>query len=130
VYRQVLWFLECHNQMLCIVLVKLQVDMFTHSSSLNFYKSKEMKYQKILKCYNRKGDKLQMELEWKWTSYNFECTKKKGSHRKLTKEVLTWTMNPPHCLTQKCQKLSQLSSSWTLASKPAPNESHQQQIRA
>jgi hypothetical protein len=37
--------------------------MSAHSSSLNFYKSKEGKQQKNLKCYNGEGDKLQMELE-------------------------------------------------------------------
>jgi hypothetical protein len=35
----------------------------THSSSLNLCKSKERKHEKILKCYNKKGDRLQMELE-------------------------------------------------------------------
>jgi hypothetical protein len=39
-------------------------------------------------------------------------------------------MNPPHCLTQKCQKLNQLPSSWTPTSKATLDKSHQQQIRA
>jgi hypothetical protein len=60
-----------------------------------------------------------MELEWKWTSYSFEYI---GSHRKFTKEIITWTLKPPHCLTQKCQKLNQLLSSWTPASKATLNE--------
>jgi hypothetical protein len=34
-------------------------------------------------------------------------------------------MKPPHCLTQKCQKLNQLPSSWTLALETTPDESHQ-----
>jgi len=44
VYRQVLHFPNCYNQMLCTVFAKLQVAMSTHSSSLNFCKSKERKY--------------------------------------------------------------------------------------
>jgi hypothetical protein len=43
--------------------VRLQMSMYAHSSSLNFYKSKEKKHQKNLKCYNGKGGRLQMELE-------------------------------------------------------------------
>jgi hypothetical protein len=96
------------------------VGMFAHSSSLYFYKSK-----KNLKCCNGKANKLQMKVLWKWTSYSFQCTKKKGRHRKFIEEVLTWTMKPPHCLTRKCQKLNQLLSTWTLASEPAPDDSHQ-----
>jgi hypothetical protein len=38
---------------------------FTHSSSLNFYKSKENKHQQNLKCHNRDGGKMQMKLECK-----------------------------------------------------------------
>jgi hypothetical protein len=66
-----------------------------------------------------------MELESKWNS----CVKfkqERGSHKKLRNKILIWTMNPPHYLTQKCQKLSQLPSSWTLALEAAFNESHQQ----
>jgi hypothetical protein len=39
-------------------------------------------------------------------------------------------MKPPHCLTQKCQKLSQLLSLWTPPLEVALDENHQQQIRA
>ncbi len=49
---------DCCNQMLCIVLAKMQVGMSAHSSSLNFCRSKERKHQKNLKCYNGKGKKL------------------------------------------------------------------------
>jgi hypothetical protein len=42
-----------------------------------------------MKIYNGEGDRPQMELEWKWTSYNFECTKMKGNHRKFIEEILT-----------------------------------------
>jgi len=38
-------------------------------------------------------------------------------------------MKPPHYLIQKCQKLSQLLSSWTLASKVAPTNSHHEQMK-
>ncbi len=68
-YRQVSRFFDYHNQMLCIVSTKLQVGMFTHSSSLNFYRSKEMKRQQNLKCQNRVGMRVQMELESKWNYY-------------------------------------------------------------
>jgi hypothetical protein len=69
-----------------------------------------------------------MEIKCKWNS-NFELTKER-SHRKFIREILAWTMKPPHGLTRKCQKLSQFTSSWTHVSKAAPDESHQQQITA
>jgi hypothetical protein len=43
--------------MLCIVLARMQVGMSAHSSLL-----KEKKHKKNLKCYNKKGDKLKMEV--------------------------------------------------------------------
>jgi hypothetical protein len=42
----------------------------------------------------------------------------------------TCIINPPHYLTWKCQKLSQFSNSWILASSTAPKEYHQHQIVA
>jgi hypothetical protein len=65
----------------------------------------------------------QMKIECKWNS-NFELTKEKRSHRNFVGEILTWTMKPHHCLTQKCQKLSQFVSSWTSTSKLAFDENH------
>jgi hypothetical protein len=69
-----------------------------------------------------------MKVECKCNS-NFELTKEKGSHRKFLGEILIWTMKPPHCLTQKCQKLSQFVNLCTHASEITFIESHQQQIR-
>jgi hypothetical protein len=66
-----------------------------------------------------------MKFECKWNS-NFELIEEKGIHRKFIGEMFTWTMKPPRFLTQKCQKLSQFPSSWTLASKVAFDDSHQQ----
>jgi len=40
----------------------------------------------------------------------------------------TCIINPPHCLTQKCQKLNQFSNSWSLASSVAFEEYHQHRI--
>jgi hypothetical protein len=87
--------------MLCIVFARLQMGMYAHSSSFNFYKSKEKNRQFFLKCHNKVGVKVQMELESKWNSY-FKCKQERESHKKLQDEILTWTMNPPHCLTRKC----------------------------
>ncbi len=102
---------------------KLQVGMSTHSSSLNFYRSKEKKHQQNLKCRNRVGMRVQMELESKWNSC-VKCKHERESHKKLKDKIFTWTMNPPHCLTQKCKKLSQLPRSWTLASEVVIDENH------
>jgi hypothetical protein len=38
VVKEVLHFFDCCNQMLCTFLERLQVDMFAHSTLLNFYK--------------------------------------------------------------------------------------------
>jgi hypothetical protein len=92
--------------------------MFTHSSSLTFVDQRKGNISKILNVT------METEVEYKWNS-NFESIKKKGNHRKFVEEIFTWTVKPPHCLTQKCQKLSQLPSSWTLASKITLDESHQ-----
>ncbi len=73
----------------------------------------------------KNGNKMQMEIKCKCIS-NFELIEERGSHRKFVGELFTWTMKPPHCLTQKCQKFSQFASSWTLASKTTLNDSHQQ----
>jgi hypothetical protein len=67
---------------------------------------------------------MQMELKSKWNSC-VKCKQERKSHKKLRDEIFTWTMNPTHFLTQKCQKLSQLPSSWTHASKTAPEKNHQ-----
>ncbi len=74
-----MWFFDCYNQMLCTVLARLQVGMSDHSSSLNFCRSKEKKHKQNLKCYKEKKDRQQMEVQWKWTSYNFECIERMGS---------------------------------------------------
>ncbi len=70
-----------------------------------------------------------MELESKW-NYFIKCKQKKRIIKKLRDEIFTWTMNLPHCLTQKCQKLSQLQSSWTPTLEATVEKNHQQQIRA
>jgi len=57
-----LHFPDYYNQMLCIVSAKLQLGMSAHSSSLNFYRSKEIKHQQNLKCHNGVGMKMQMEF--------------------------------------------------------------------
>jgi hypothetical protein len=67
---------------------------------------------------------MEMKVECKWNS-NFECTIEKGGHRKFAKKIFLWTMEPPHCLTQKCKKLNQLPSSWTFVSEVTPYENHQ-----
>jgi len=87
--------------MICIVFARLQVGMSTHSSSLNFCRSKEKKHQQNLNYHNRVGTKVQMELERKWNSY-FKCKQERESHKKLKDEIFTWTMNRPHFLTRKC----------------------------
>jgi hemerythrin len=69
----------------------------------------------------------QMEIKSKGNS-NFELKKEKRSHRNFVGEIFAWTMKPHNCSTQKCQKLNQFVSSWTLTSKVAPNESHQQEL--
>jgi hypothetical protein len=53
-----------------------------------------------------------MELESNWNSC-VKCKQEKQNHKKLKDKIITWTMNPPHFLTRKCQKLNQLPSSWT-----------------
>jgi len=53
------------------------MGMLAHILSLNFYKSKERKYQQNLKSNNRDGNKVQMELDCKWIS-NFELIKKRS----------------------------------------------------
>ncbi len=95
------------------------MGMYAHSPSLKFCRSKERKHQKNLKCHNKVGMRVQIELESKWKSC-FECKQEKKNHKKLRDEILTWTMNPPHCLTQICQKLNQLPNSWTPNSEVAP----------
>lgn len=42
---------------------------------------------------------------------------RKENERKFACKILTLTMNPPRCLTQKGQKLNQFASSWTPGSK-------------
>jgi hypothetical protein len=59
-YRQVPQFPNCYNKTLCIVSVRSQVGMSTHYSSLNFYKSKERKHEKIWNVTTKK------EIEYKW----------------------------------------------------------------
>jgi hypothetical protein len=49
--------------MVYTILVRLQVGMFAHSSSLNLCKSKERKHFLKMKFYNGEGDRPQMELE-------------------------------------------------------------------
>jgi hypothetical protein len=70
-----------------------------------------------------------MELKSKYNS-NVKCKQERNNQNKLRDEIITFTMNPSHCLTQKCQKLKQLPSSWTLALETTLDKSHQQQIRA
>jgi hypothetical protein len=53
-----------------------------------------------------------MELQSKW-NFCVKCKQEQKSRKKVRNKILTWTMNLPHCLPQKCQKLSQLPSSWT-----------------
>ncbi len=89
------------------------------SPSLNFCRSREKKPQENLKCHNKVGARVQMELESKWNSY-FECKQKRKNHKKLRDKILTWTMNPPHSLTHICQKLNQLPNSWTPTLEVAP----------
>jgi len=127
-YKQMPHFPNCYNQMLCTIYVRLQVGMSTHSSSLNFCRSKETKIQQNLKCHNVNGGRMQMEFKCKWNS-SLECMEERRNCKKFAKEIFMWTMKPPHCLTWKCQKLSQLPSSWTLALEVTLNENHQQQIR-
>jgi hypothetical protein len=45
-------------------------------------------------------------------------------------ETFTYNMKPPHCRTQKCQKLNQLLSSWVAPSLAALHEYHQDQMVA
>jgi len=52
--------------MLWIVSAKLEMGMVAHSSSLNFYRRKEKKYQQNLKCH--KQMEAYMEMECKWNS--------------------------------------------------------------
>jgi len=80
---------DCWNQMLWIVLNKLEVNISTSSSKDNFYK-------------HIKGMKLEFR-EWRW-KINFEQS---------NLEELTSNMKPPHCCTRKCQKPSQLLNLWT-----------------
>jgi hypothetical protein len=54
--------------------------MFTHSSSLNFCRSKENKHLQNLSCHNEDGGKR------KWIS-NFECIEEKGRHRKFVEDI-------------------------------------------
>jgi len=68
--------------------------MLAHISSLNFYKSKERKYQQNLKSHNRDGNKVQMELDYEWIS-NFELIIIKKSHRKLVGKCLHGPWNLP-----------------------------------
>jgi hypothetical protein len=42
-----------------------------------------------------------MEFESKWNSY-VKCKQKRENKKQLKEEILTWTMNHAHCLTQKC----------------------------
>jgi hypothetical protein len=70
-----------------------------------------------------------MEMECRWNSNANGIpilNKERGNHRKFVGVMFTWIMKPPHYLTQKCQKLSQFASSWTLASEATLNDSHQQ----
>jgi hypothetical protein len=91
--------------------------MSSHSLPLNFCRSKK---EIVKKKFNVT---IELEQKCKWNSY-VKCKQEKESHKKLKEEILTWTMNHAHCLTQKCQKLNQLLSPWKLASKAIVDDSH------
>jgi len=106
VKRQVPLLPNCWSQMLWNVSNKLQVNILASSSKENFYKHiKRMKFK-------FRKDRWKIKIEYS------------------TLEELTSNMKPPHCCTWKCQKPSQLLSSWMVPLLTVPNKYHQDRMVA